>query len=140
MVTHPNRAHPETTACNEWLEGLIAGGMEIIIPEIADYELRRELLRIEGTESLLRLDALARELTYLPLTTETMRIAARLWAEARKERRQTADDRALDADVILAAQALVKDRHDLVVATTNVGHLSRYVAASDWRQIAPPDG
>jgi hypothetical protein len=44
--------------------------------------------------------------------------------------------------VIIAAQALnaCGERDRLVVATYNVGHLSRYLDARDWRTITPnPD-
>ena len=47
---------------------------------------------------------------------------------------RSADWRELDCDVILAAQAL---EAGAVVATENVGHLSRYVTALDWRVITP---
>jgi hypothetical protein len=58
--------------------------------------------------------------------------AAELWAEARKSGMPTADPNELDCDVILAAQALEING---VVATENVGHLSRFVAAKYWRNI-----
>jgi len=44
----------------------------------------------------------------------------------------TADPKELDADVILAAQALESGG---IVATENVGHLGRYVTAKSWREI-----
>jgi len=40
----------------------------------------------------------------------------------------------LDCDVILAAQALTENG---IVATENVGHLSLFVEAKDWRDILP---
>jgi len=72
---------------------------------------------------------------YLPLTTAAMRQAAAFWAEARNARRQTADDKALDGDVILAAQAVTLPVPGAVIATTNVGHLGRYAPAEVWRNI-----
>lgn len=57
MVTNP-RATTQTERCTRWIEGLLARGVRVLIPEIADYELRRELLRAEKVEGLRRLDAL----------------------------------------------------------------------------------
>jgi predicted nucleic acid-binding protein len=104
-------------------------GLSVYIPEIADYELRRKLLHLRSKHSLRRLDALLGQLTYLRLDTPAMRRAADLWADARRQGHATAGDERLDADVILAAQALGIGG---TVATTNVRHLSRYVAVEDW--------
>lgn len=128
QLAHP-RPHPEIA---EWLERLLRSGAAIILPEIADYELRRNLL-LEGLiESVARLDQLKIALTYLPLTTEVMLQAAELWADARKRGKPTADPRELDCDVILAAQAL---QAGAIVATENVGHLSLFVEAKSWEEI-----
>lgn len=128
-------AHP--TASREiagWFTDLLRQGVEIVIPEIADYELRRNLI-LEGlNDSIKRLDDLERLLTYLPLTTEHMQKAAELWAEARKTGQPTADDKALDGDVILAAQTLAVQG---VVATENVAHLTRFCAAKHWKDVTP---
>ena len=63
--------------------------------------------------------------------------AAQFWAQVRKQGMPTADDKALDGDVILAAQAiLIQDEgHEVIIATTNVGHLSRLAQAKKWRNI-----
>ena len=106
-----------------------------MLPEIADYEVRRELLRGNRAAGLQRLDALVALVEYVPLTTAAMRQAAAFWAEARQRGRPTADDKALDGDVILAAQVATLESSNGVVATTNVGHLSRYVQAALWRDI-----
>lgn len=50
---------------------------EVLLPEVGDYELRRELLRIGSRRSLRRLDELTRELRYVTVTTATWREAAR---------------------------------------------------------------
>jgi predicted nucleic acid-binding protein len=65
MVTNP-RATPQTERCTHWMEGLLTRGVRVLIPEIADYELRRELLRAEKIEGLRRLDAMVEALEYLP--------------------------------------------------------------------------
>ena len=59
-------------------------------------------------KSLQQLDNLDKSINhvYLPLSTKSIRRAAELWAKARETGVPTAEDKALDADVILAAQAL----------------------------------
>ncbi len=49
----------------------------------------------------------------------------------------TADDKSIDGDVILAAQAVTCDAAETVIATTNVGHLGRFTNAESWSQIEP---
>lgn len=134
LVTNPRRS-ARSTECAQWFQGLIAVGARVILPEIADYEVRRELLRANKVKGLTRLDALAKFLEYLPLTTAAMRQAALFWAQARQQGQPTADDKALDGDVILAAQALTLGVSDVVIATTNVGHLSRFAPAEQWQNI-----
>jgi predicted nucleic acid-binding protein len=121
----------------EWAQNVIRSGGRFAVPEISDYEVRRELLRADKPDGLRRLDVLGRGLGYEPLTTATMRVAAELWAEARRRGLPTAIDAALDGDVILAAQARqLSPFHDrVVVATTNAKHLSRFVDAEVWDQI-----
>ena len=69
----------------------------LCLPETADYELRRELLRMKSSGSIRRLDELKTRLRYAPITTEAMLKAAELWAEARSAGKPTADEKALDA-------------------------------------------
>ena len=85
--------------------------------------------------SLTALDNFAFVLEYLPLTTDAMRLAADLWAQSRQQGRPTADPKELDGDVILAAQALLLNMPDVVVATTNIGHIARYVSAKRWQDV-----
>jgi predicted nucleic acid-binding protein len=83
LVTNP-KPSPQSLACAQWLQTVIQKNCRIIIPEISDYELRRELLRANKQRGLSRLDTLAQSLEYLPLTTAAMRQAAALWAQARQ--------------------------------------------------------
>ncbi|MBN1429762.1 MAG: PIN domain-containing protein [Anaerolineae bacterium] len=135
LVTNPKHS-PQSVACAQWLQALVAHGSRVIMPEIADYEVRRELLRARKEKGLARLDALASLLEYLPITTAAMRQAAMFWAQARQQGQPTADDKALDGDVILAAQALTLGVADVVIATTNFGHLSRFASAALWTELA----
>jgi hypothetical protein len=111
----------------------------VVIPEIADYEVRRELTRISASRSLRRLDELvtAGGLSYLPVTTAGWREAASLWADARKRGVPTASAYELDADVNLAACATTVGQagDQVIVATQNVGHLARYCDARLWTSI-----
>ena len=136
LITNP-RASQETRDCNLWLESLVLQAIQVKIPEIADYEVRRELLRADKFKGIKRLDDLQKYLDYVPLTTQTMLKAAHFWAQVRKQGMPTADNKALDGDVILAAQAsLIQDEgHQVIIATTNVGHLSRLTQAKKWRDI-----
>ena len=78
LVTNPKRS-PRSLAC---ANGFSHSSPEesIAIPEIADYEVRRELLRANKTKGLAQLDAFANLLEYLPLTTSAMHQAALFWA------------------------------------------------------------
>ena len=138
QLCHPKDIQSRPLA--SWLAGILdRREWDVIIPEIADYELRRKLLhlaRVSGqstSKSMIRLDRLTETLTYLPLGTETMRKAADLWAEARATGAPTAPPDALDGDVLLAAQALLVSG---LVVTKNRKHLSRYVAVSTWEDLA----
>jgi len=136
MITNP-KSSPENEACKNWLASLAYSGAEVVIPEIADYEVRRELLRAGKERGLGRLDALKGMLGYAPITTSVMLKAAEFWAAARKMGRPSADDASLDADMILVAQAgaIVREGDETVIATTNVRHLALFAPARMWREI-----
>lgn len=131
MLSNPN-ASPANRECFQWMESLLVQGTPVCVPEIADYEVRRELLRANKLQGVARLDVVKNAVNYLPITTAIMLKAAELWAEARRDGLPTADPKALDCDVILAAQALAVNG---IVATENVGHLARFVQARPWRDI-----
>ena len=130
---------PDVGRCNAWLRMLDISGARIVVPEIADYEVRRELIRAGATAGLRRLDALIDVLEYDPITTVAMRRAAEYWAAIRRAGLPTAAPHALDGDCILAAQAsLLRGPWDAVtIATTNPGHLTRFpgVEAHIWEAI-----
>ncbi len=137
MVTNPKATFVEAQECKLWLNSLLLKDEIVMLPEIADYEVRRELLRAGKVAGIRRLDQLKSRLTYRPLTTAVMLLAAQLWAEARRAGRPTADPKELDGDVILAAQAILvaSEGNEVVIATTNVGHLSQFIDAREWRLI-----
>jgi toxin FitB len=136
FVTYPG-ASKDHTECSEWLESKLLAGVDVRIPEIADYEARRGMLRVKQYDGVRRLDNLKAVIGYVPLTTETMLRAAEFWADMRNWGYNPADDRALDGDMILAAQAAVlASRGDtVVIATTNVKHLDQLVTVKKWREL-----
>ena len=137
LVTNPNPM-AASQECSSWLEHDVTGHHLAALPEIVDYELRRELLRGRMVRALRNLDDLQRQLVFLPINSTVMRQAAEFWAIARQRGLPTADDRALDGDVILAAQARFIEetwQQEVVIATTNVGHLSRFASAREWREV-----
>ena len=78
LVTNP-RGTSVSEQCRQWLAALTAGGIRVLVPEIADYEVRRELLRAGKRRGVARLDALKVTAGYVPLTTAMMLQAAELW-------------------------------------------------------------
>ena len=129
-LAHP-RPRPDIAA---WHRRLRQTGSIVIIAEIADFEVRRNLLLAGLDAARDVLDELKASEIYQPITTPAMLRAAELWADARRRGRPTADPKELDGDVILAAQAI---EAGAVVATENVSHLSRYVPAYHWSAILP---
>lgn len=135
---------PEVLRISSWLS-MVGVESLLVIPEIADYEVRRELLRINSVASLKRLDNLRRDLLFKRISEDAMRTAAALWADVRRQGVTTASNKALDGDAIVAAQAMdcagLQDL--LIVATDNVEHLARfrdkprsqYLDARNWRAI-----
>lgn len=138
LLSNPTTTGPGQQA-QHWARARVSAGDQIIVAEISDYEVRRELIRAGKTQGIARLDELCIGLGYHPLTTSILRAAAHLWAEARNGGYPTAHPAALDGDVILAAQA--RDLANgsggdrVVVATTNVTHLERYVDAELWTSL-----
>lgn len=137
LVTHPEAATKNQKAA-QWLRNLLSDGVDVLIPELADYELRRELLRAGKTHSVAVLDRYKATLGYVPSTTEALLQAAEFWATARQQEKPMAPDLGLDGDAILAAQAAVLGRggDDVMIATTNEGHLSRFVPAQEWEYVS----
>ena len=136
ILAHPHNP-PQVVACRRWVASLQLAGWRVILPEIADYEIRREMLLKGSSTGIANLDWLGSQLEFLPLTTIAMRKAAEFWATTRKRGAPTAGPNKLDGDVILAAQAVTLGDPNAIVATSNVAHLSRFVAAEYWQNIVP---
>lgn len=144
--------NPKTRAIRTWMRNHLANGVRFLLPEIADYEVRRsEILNdlncpygpSESAAALNLLNCLKATITYLPLTTPTMLLAAELWAEKRKGSEKGDPERhpKLDADIILTAQAIQKsqDRDQVIIATRNLKDFlfspTPKVTAEEWHLI-----
>jgi predicted nucleic acid-binding protein len=113
--------------CREWIGKLQAKGYRVVVPEIADYEARRAFICSEQWDWLGELDALSNSM-FLPLSRRAMLKAAELWAYLKKSGLSVAPDNSLDADCILAAQAITAGQPGdrIIIATTNEKHLNRF--------------
>jgi predicted nucleic acid-binding protein len=140
LLTNPKRT-PETVAAAEWAIRLSAAGHRLLVPAIADYEVRRELVRARQTRGLAHLDAFiaARPGRFLSVTDSSLRLAADLWPRARNAGTPTADAKELDCDVLIAAQAIeaAGPSSDFVIATANLGHLGQFAPAELWSKLGP---
>ncbi len=140
IVGAPGRPH--VARCLSWIKAISSAGAAIIIPDIAHYEVRRELIRIRAVGSLRRLDyALDPNsgMRHLTLTAAGIVKAAEFWAMLRQMGIPTASAESLDADAILAGQAALAGQpgDEVIIATTNLGHLIRFpgIDARVWDRI-----
>jgi predicted nucleic acid-binding protein len=111
-----------------------------MVPAIAYYEALRELELRAATAQIKRLKAFCLHPDrFMPLTTRHLETAAQLWATARKSGTPTADPHSLDADVILAAQALSLGQRssDYIIATTNPANIAQFASCELWTKIKP---
>lgn len=142
LLANPNKKG-EAADCEQWLFGLLSKGVSVLTSDICDYEVRRNLIlesfRKPNINSVTSLNELKDLITFLPINNEVMIKAASLWAEARIQGVPTADDKSLDADIIICAQyKLLEQEYPgryIVIATTNVKHLSLFTEAKEWREI-----
>ena len=131
------KINPVTTAINDCVAALMTAGHGIYLPELTNFELRRELSRAGKTRSITLPNALQSRFLYLPVNTIALLRAANLWTGARNQGTATTGPLKLDIDVILAAQVQefaeansIPD-NETVIATSNAVRLSRSRAASE---------
>lgn len=77
VLTNP-KGTPEALACQQWVRDLLAAKVRVVVPAIADYELRRELIRAGKIAGLRRLDAVRMGLEFDPITQAALDRAAEL--------------------------------------------------------------
>jgi predicted nucleic acid-binding protein len=132
----------EGDRCRAWIIARAIGGDLVLIPELADYEVRRGLLGSGNAAAVHRLDDLKTGgfARFLPINSEAMLRAAELWADLRRRGLPTAPEDRLDGDAILAGQAIAYSGHgdEVVIATDNRKHLARFPRihrADGWEKI-----
>ncbi|MUG96224.1 hypothetical protein F7734_29345 [Scytonema sp. UIC 10036] len=132
QVTHP-KIKPEVI---NWMQSLRENNIALKSPEISVYEVRRELIRLYNNKSLERLNQFI-SYSLIPVNSETFVQAAIFWAEVRNQGKPTSDNKSLDCDAILAAQALQQfEYYDKVtVITTNVKHIERFAGNNELEVV-----
>ncbi|MBV6623517.1 MAG: type II toxin-antitoxin system VapC family toxin [Rivularia sp. (in: Bacteria)] len=142
ILANPNKSK-EVSNAQEWLYSLLLKGIYVCSSEICDFEVRRSLIleshKKPNLNSIQNLDKLREIIDFLPITSELLRTASNFWASARIQGIPTADNKSLDIDIIICShwQELQKEfpGRYIVIATTNVKHLSRFAEAQTWRNI-----
>jgi hypothetical protein len=136
QITHP-KIKPEI---RNWLRAINEQGIDLLIPEIVDYELRRQLILDNREKSIRRLNSLIRDRLIL-IDRETLLKACDLWAWVRRQGLPTADKQNIDGDVILVAQAILQKKFydEVSIVTENVKHISRFssydILIVQWSEV-----
>lgn len=135
-ITNP-RLRPHI---NQWIQFAKRNGIALRVAEITDYELRRNLM-LEGLEkSIGNLNKFKQTKRFVPLTSEALLKACEIWAWLHSNGNATSHIKNIDADVILAAQALSqkKDFDQVIILTENLNHIPRFSAFGiftwDWKR------
>jgi hypothetical protein len=142
IIANPNKIG-EPNKCREWLYKLLSQGVYICSSEICDFEIRRNLIleyqKKPHLNSIQNLDKLQEIISFLPIDWELLKEASTLWASARSQGIPTADNKSLDIDIIICSHwQKLKEKFPgryIVIATTNVKHLSRFAEAKNWIDI-----
>ena len=138
------RVHAALATSLTGTESLTETDFVVVVPEVADYEVRRELILARLELSLARLASVRAAARFEPITSEIMLAAARIWADARAMGRPMAARERLDGDAILLATARslaasqprsLAGEGTVMIATTNVRHLAHFANARLWSDI-----
>ncbi|MFO0812752.1 MAG: nucleic acid-binding protein [Gemmatales bacterium] len=130
-------AHSRSTArlpIQSWVYQQLQDGNTVLISEVADYEVRRELIRLIQKQQLpasrlTRLDALQSFCPLTLLTHSNWQQAAELWASMRNQGIPTSELASLDADVLVISQTL---ELDATVVTVNPKHFEVHCKTLAW--------
>jgi len=146
LICNTNTLFAQAEECKNWFYASFVRGVRFITSDICDYEVRRGLISSsirskEPAPGINLLDSLKIDspLEFLAVSTEALTLAANLWARASNDGRTTRDEKNIDVDIIVSAQyQILKNRcpgQQVIVATTNLKHLSRFCDAAHWQDI-----
>jgi hypothetical protein len=138
---------PEPIACEQWFYN-ISRKARLVSSELCLYEVRRGLLKasfqaadrklVPGLQGLQELEA-EDWVEFLVADRQVLDIAAELWAKAAANGQTSRSEKDIDIDIIISAhyQILVDEYpgQQVVVATKNLKHLSRFCTAANWQDI-----
>jgi hypothetical protein len=130
---------PLVDQCRAWLTTLEIAGVDVLVPSVCDFEVRRELVRLRASTKIRNLDALRNRFDYLDVSQAAWDRAAGFWALVRQGGLPTAGNAELDVDAILAGMAntIGQPGDQVTIATTNVRHFLRFpgIDARTWQTI-----
>jgi hypothetical protein len=146
LICNKNISFDECQQCKKWFDTLFLRGVRIVTSDLCHYEVMRGLIgsSIRSNEAapgiksleLLKVNGF---LEFLPVSTEALDLAANLWARAFTSGQTTRDEKDIDIDIIISAQyQLLRDEfpgQQVIMATTNLKHLSIFCDAANWRDI-----
>ena len=141
-----NDSLDESDRVQQWFYGLLSKGVRVVTSTLCEYEFRRGLLEPSNTSTeiapgIIELDNLANSgvLEFIDVSREDSILAAQMWVDAQAEGRPTSDKKKIDIDVIISAQCLILRQENpgqkVIIATTNIKHISRYCEAANWQDI-----
>lgn len=125
-----------TGAFPDWYRSLTATDVVVVVPEVADYEVRRELILARLELSLARLAAVRAAARFEPITSEIMLAAARIWAEAKSHRAAHGGEGATGwRRHPPRHRSNARKGRAVMIATTNVRYLAQFADARLWSEI-----
>lgn len=142
-LTNPNQL-PEAVECQVWFERLLAKGVYLVSSELCFYELKRSLILAasqgETNRGIKKLDDLRLFVEFFPVDRAVAELSSMLWAEARTKNTPTAKADNIDIDIMITAHwRLLTEEfpgREVVIATTNIKHLSLFAEAREWQNIS----
>ena len=146
LISNENTSFDEAQQCKKWFSTLLIRSVRVVTSDLCNYEemrglLSSSILKKEVAPGIKSLEFLKADgfLEFLPVSTEALDLAAKLWARASTSGQTTRDEKDIDIDIIISAQyQLLRNEftgQQVIMATTNLKHLSIFCEAAHWRDI-----